>query len=275
MGSPGRPRSDFPSAQHEVTAMSTKLEMRDVTKAFERQGQHVTAIQGLDIRVGTGEFVTIVGPSGCGKTTLLRMAAGLELPTSGSILLDGKPAGGPGPERGMVFQKFALFPHLTVSKNIDFGLKIKKVPESERRDIIARYLKLLGLEDFAKAYPKELSGGMQQRVAIARALVIEPEILLMDEPFAALDAQMRTSMQEMLLKLVRLTNITTMFVTHSVEEAVYLADKLVVLSQRPARVSRVIDIGRDVPWKNLSVPEAELTSEFGQLKREVWSLIRH
>ena len=249
--------------------------MRNVSKSFERRGQRVIAIEGLDIEVATGELLTIVGPSGCGKTTLLRMAAGLETPSTGNIFLDGEPAGGPGPRRGMVFQKFALFPHLTVWQNIDFGLKIKKTPAAERQEIIGRYLRLLGLEDFAKAYPKELSGGMQQRVAIARALVTEPDILLMDEPFAALDAQIRTSMQEMLLELVRLTKITTMFVTHSVEEAVYLADKLVVLSQRPARVVRTIEIGREVHWKKLSVPEAEQTSDFGELKREVWSLIRH
>ena len=258
-----------------ASPMNAMLEMRKVTKSFERRGQCVTAIEGLDIRVDPGEFVTIVGPSGCGKTTLLRMAAGLETPTNGDILLEGEAAGGPGPKRGMVFQKFALFPHLTVWKNIEFGMKIKKVAQDQRRETISRYLDLLGLKDFAKAYPKELSGGMQQRVAIARALVVEPEILLMDEPFAALDAQMRISMQEMLLELVRLTKITTMFVTHSVEEAVYLADKVVVLSQRPAHVLRVIEIGRDVPWKSLKVPEAELTPEFGQLKREVWSLIRH
>jgi NitT/TauT family transport system ATP-binding protein len=254
---------------------SAILEMRNVTKNFERRGQKVTAIDKLNVRVEAGHFVTIVGPSGCGKTTLLRMAAGLETPSNGEILLDGEPAGGPGPKRGMVFQKFALFPHLTVSQNIDYGLKIKQVPPQARQQIIDRYLGLLGLKDFAKAYPKELSGGMQQRVAIARALVIEPEILLMDEPFAALDAQIRISMQEMLLELVRLTNITTMFVTHSVEEAVYLADKVVVLSQRPAHVARVIDIGRDAHWKKLPVPEAELTPEFGELKREVWGLIRH
>ncbi len=255
--------------------MQPKLEMRNVTKSFERRGQSITAIAGLHIQVEPGEFVTIVGPSGCGKTTLLRMAAGLEEATQGEIFLDGETAGGPGPKRGMVFQKFALFPHLTVWENIDFGLKIKKVPEEKRVEIIGKYLALLGLKDFAKAYPKELSGGMQQRVAIARSLVIEPEILLMDEPFAALDAQIRISMQEMLLELVRLTRITTMFVTHSVEEAVYLADKVVVLSQRPATVARVIAIDRDASWKKLKVPEAELTQEFGELKREVWGLIRH
>ena len=249
--------------------------MVDVCKRFERRGQAVVAIEGLDISIAAGEFVTIVGPSGCGKTTLLRMAAGLDRPSSGDILLDGLAAAGPGPQRGMVFQRFALFPHLTVWDNIDFGLKIKKVAAQERDKIITRYLELLKLKDFAHAYPRELSGGMQQRVAIARALVVEPEILLMDEPFAALDAQIRISMQEMLLEIVQLTQITTMFVTHSVEEAIYLADRVVVLTHRPAKVAQVISIGREVPWKKLKVPEAEVTPEFVALKKEVWGLLRH
>ena len=255
--------------------MTAKLAMVDVSKRFELRGQAVVAIEGLDISIAAGEFVTIVGPSGCGKTTLLRMAAGLDRPSSGEILLDGKAAGGPGPKRGMVFQRFALFPHLTVWDNIDFGLKIKRVSGQERDKVITRYLEMLKLKDFAHAYPRELSGGMQQRVAIARALVVEPDILLMDEPFAALDAQIRISMQEMLLEIVQLTQITTMFVTHSVEEAIYLADRVVVLTQRPAKVAKVISIGREVPWKKLKVPEAEVTADFIALKKEVWSLVRH
>ena len=255
--------------------MTAKLAMVDVSKRFERRGQAVVAIEGLDISIAPGEFVTIVGPSGCGKTTLLRMAAGLDMPSSGNILLDGMAAGGPGPKRGMVFQRFALFPHLTVWDNIDFGLKIKKVAAQKRDEVITRYLELLKLKDFAHAYPRELSGGMQQRVAIARALVVEPEILLMDEPFASLDAQIRISMQEMLLEIVQLTQITTMFVTLSVEEAIYLADRVVVLTQRPSKVAKVISIGREVPWKKLKVPEAEVTVDFVALKKEVWSLLRH
>src|SRR5262245_48306320 len=174
-----------------------------------------SALNGVSVEVHRGEFIAIVGPSGCGKTTLLRIAAGLDMPTSGDVLLDGNPAGGPGPKRGMVFQKFALFPHMSVHQNINFGLELKKIPPLKRHETIARYLKRHGFAAFAQSYPRELSGGMQQRVAIARALVIEPEILLMDEPFAALDAQIRISMQEMLLELVRQTHITTLFVTHS------------------------------------------------------------
>jgi NitT/TauT family transport system ATP-binding protein len=253
------------------TASVPKLVMRNLDKRFG----NVHALTDINVEVHRGQFITIVGPSGCGKTTLLRIAAGLEMPTSGDVLLDGTPAGGPGPKRGMVFQKFALFPHMNVQQNIDFGLELKKVPRDKRREIIAKYLHLLGLESFAEAYPRQLSGGMQQRVAIARALVIEPEILLMDEPFAALDAQIRISMQEMLLELVRETHITTLFVTHSVEEAIYLADKVFVLSQRPAKVARVIEVGQTAEWKQMKFPEAEQAPDFLALKKEVWSLIRH
>jgi NitT/TauT family transport system ATP-binding protein len=164
---------------------------------------------------------------------------------------------------------------MTVLKNINFGLELKKVPRSERNEITMRYLRLLGLESFANSYPRELSGGMQQRVAIARALVVGPEILLMDEPFAALDAQIRISMQEMLLDLVRQTQMTTLFVTHSVEEAVYLADRIFVLSQRPAVVAQVIEVGKAADWKAMKFPQAEQTAEFLALKKEVWGLIRH
>lgn len=256
---------------NENAASVPKLAMRELDKKFG----NVRALSGINVEVHRGEFIAIVGPSGCGKTTLLRIAAGLEMPTSGDVLLDGNPAGGPGPKRGMVFQKFALFPHMSVQQNIDFGLELKKVPRSKRQETIARYLKLLGLESFAESYPRQLSGGMQQRVAIARALVIEPEILLMDEPFAALDAQIRISMQEMLLELVRETQITTLFVTHSVEEAIYLADKVFVLSQRPAKVARIVEVGRSADWKQMKFPEAEQAPEFLALKKEVWGLIRH
>lgn len=248
-----------------------KLSMNAVSKSFGE----VLALKEINVQVHKGEFIAIVGPSGCGKTTLLRIAAGLETPTTGDVLLDGKSAGGPGPKRGMVFQKFALFPHMTVMQNIDFGLELKKVPRAQREEIIMRYLRMLGLEAFAGSYPRQLSGGMQQRVAIARALVIEPEILLMDEPFAALDAQIRISMQEMLLELVRETHVTTLFVTHSVEEAVYLADRVFVLSQRPAVVAEVVEIGQTADWKAMKFPQAEQTAEFLALKKQVWGLIRH
>jgi len=248
-----------------------KLSLKAVGKAFG----DVLALKEIDVDVHKGEFIAIVGPSGCGKTTLLRIAAGLEQPTAGDVLIDGKSAGGPGPKRGMVFQKFALFPHMTVMQNIEFGLELKKVPRAQREEIVMRYLKPLGLEAFAQSYPRQLSGGMQQRVAIARALVIEPEVLLMDEPFAALDAQIRISMQEMLLELVRETHVTTLFVTHSVEEAVYLADRVFVLSQRPAVVAQVVEIGQAADWKAMKFPQAEQTPEFLALKKEVLSLIRH
>jgi ABC-type nitrate/sulfonate/bicarbonate transport system ATPase subunit len=256
-------------------AAPIKLALRAVSKRFESRSSRIVALDEINLEIRDREFVSIVGPSGCGKTTLLRVAAGLEEATGGVVELDGLPAGGPGPRRGMVFQRFALFPHLTVRHNIEFGLKIKRVPRAERERVISRYLDLLGLADFGHAYPRELSGGMQQRVAIARALVVEPEVLLMDEPFASLDAQIRISMQEMLSNLVKVTNITTMFVTHSVEEAIYLADRVIVLTPRPARVAKVIDIGREVAWKGLTVPEADLDPQFLHLKKTVWELIRH
>lgn len=255
--------------------MTAKLALKGIGKTFQLRGKAISVLRDIDISVSEREFVSIVGPSGCGKTTLLRLAAGLEEPSSGVIELDGRRARGPGPARAMVFQKFALFPHMTVSQNIDFGLKIKGLPKSERRSIISDNLKLLSLDGFARAYPRELSGGMQQRVAIARALVIEPEVLLMDEPFAALDAQIRISMQEMLLALTKKTKTTTMFVTHSVEEAIYLADRVIVLSARPATVKQTITIRSDANWKGLTVPDAELDPEFLELKRTVWGLIRH
>ncbi len=259
------------AAKDSAVIPPTKLAMAGVGKAFGP----IEALRSIDVEIRKGEFVAIVGPSGCGKTTLLRIAAGLESPTTGDVLLDGAPAGGPGPKRGMVFQKFALFPHMNVKANIDFGLSIKGVPRTDRDAIISRYLKLLGLENFADAYPRQISGGMQQRVAIARSLVIEPEILLMDEPFAALDAQIRISMQEMLLELVRQTHITTLFVTHSVEEAVYLADRIFVLSQRPATVAQVVEVSSAVDWKRMKFPQAEQDADFLALKKEVWGLIRH
>jgi NitT/TauT family transport system ATP-binding protein len=255
--------------------MTAKLVLKDLGKTFRLRNVAINVLRDINLTIGEREFVSIVGPSGCGKTTLLRMAAGLESPSAGHVELDGKIAGAAGPQRAMVFQKFALFPHMTVTQNIEFGLKIKKISKGERLRTIERYLDLLKLGDFGRAYPRELSGGMQQRVAIARALVIEPEVLLMDEPFAALDAQIRISMQEMLLDLMAKTKVTTMFVTHSVEEAIYLADRVLVLSARPATVKKEIMIDRNSKWKGLTVPEADLDPDFLELKREVWSLIRH
>ncbi len=224
-----------------------KIKVKNLRKVFmTRDANNVVALDDVSFSVREGEFVCIVGPSGCGKTTLLRIIAGLERPTSGSVTLDGKPVSAPGKDRCMVFQEYALFPWRTVLKNITFGLENLKIPKDERLRIAKRYIELVGLQSFEERYPHELSGGMRQRVGIARALAIEPEVLLMDEPFGSLDAQTRNMLQMELLEIWSKTQKTILFVTHSVDEAVFLADKIVVLSARPAVVKEIleVDLGR-------------------------------
>ena len=196
----------------------------------------------FDIR--EGEFVSIIGPSGCGKTTLMNMLGGFVKPTGGAVLLDGKPVTGPGPDRGVIFQEYGVFPWLTVRQNIAFGLKLSasKVPAGEREAIVQRYMGLMGLADFADHFPKHLSGGMRQRLAIARAYAVRPQFLLMDEPFGALDAQTRSAMQDLLLEVLRAEGKTVMLITHSVEEAIYLSSRIVVVTARPARIRTIIDV---------------------------------
>src|SRR2546423_9640782 len=214
----------------------------NVSRAFKRDGRDTLAVDGVSFEVREREFVALVGPSGCGKTTCLRMAAGLDFPTSGAVTVGGKPVVEPGPQRAVVFQQFALFPWKTVHDNIDFGLRSQGVAEHERRVRIVRQLELMGLHGYESAYPHELPGGMQQRVAIARCYVLNPEVLLMDEPFGALDAQTRTLMQEELIKLARRNPRTGLFITHAVEEAVYLADRVVVMKRRPGKVAECVDV---------------------------------
>ena len=194
------------------------------------------ALEDVSLEVNLAEFLCIVGPSGCGKTTLLRLIAGLDYPTSGKIILDGKEVKGPSPDRGMVFQEFSLFPWRTVVKNVEFGLEIKGLKERESRKIAEEYIELVGLKGFEDHYPSELSGGMKQRVAIARALATEPSILLMDEPFGSVDAQTRNVLQQELLEIWERTKKTVLFVTHSVDEAIYLGDRIAVMSARPGRI---------------------------------------
>src|SRR2546430_4270423 len=215
---------------------------QDVSRSFKRDGRDQLAVDSVSFQVREREFVALVGPSGCGKTTCLRLAAGLDFPSSGSVKVGGKTVVEPGPQRAVVFQQFALFPWKTVHDNIDFGLRSQGVPEFERRARIASQLELMGLQGYESAYPHELSGGMQQRVAIARCYVLNPEVLLMDEPFGALDAQTRTLMQEELIKLARRNPRTVLFITHAVEEAVYLADRVVVMTRRPGRIAEVVDV---------------------------------
>ncbi|OGS42665.1 MAG: nitrate ABC transporter ATP-binding protein, partial [Euryarchaeota archaeon RBG_16_62_10] len=205
------------------------------------------ALDGFGLEVSEGEFVCLLGPSGCGKTTVLRIIAGLETKTSGKVMIHGKDVGSERPRVGMVFQDFALFPWRSARKNVEFGLEIKGVAEAERARAAAKYLELVGLKGFAESHPRELSGGMKQRVAIARALANEPEVLLMDEPFGSLDAQTRNLMQKELLRIWSATRKTILFVTHSVDEAVFLADRIVVMTARPGKVREIMAIPLERP----------------------------
>ncbi|PSK99785.1 NitT/TauT family transport system ATP-binding protein [Haloactinopolyspora alba] len=251
-----------------------KLEIRGVTKNFVTRAGEVDALASCDLALEQGEFLTIVGPSGCGKSTLMMVAAGLDEASSGSILVDGEPAGGPGPQRSVVFQRFALFPSRTVADNICFGMQQARVPKPEQAERLEEQLTLMGLGKFRDSYPHELSGGMQQRVAIARSLVLRPEILLMDEPFGALDAQTRLLLQEELVRLRQVHRFTVLFITHSVEEAVYLADRVAVMTRRPGAIKTVIDVPGDAEWRSSDIETAMGHPEFTQLRQRVWKLVK-
>ena len=228
---------------HPVTAEPPKVGLSEICLRYRTQsGESLLALDNINLQVRAGEFVCIVGPSGCGKSTLLHLIAGLQPPTSGQILIDGKPVQGPGTDRILIFQDHGLFPWLTVRQNVEFGMKMKGVPKRERKEKTSHYLRLVHLAKFEKSYIHQLSGGMRQRVAIARALATEPDVLLMDEPFGALDAQTRTMMQEELVRIARLNPRTVLFVTHAVEEAVYLADRVAIMTRRPGRIKEVIDV---------------------------------
>jgi len=218
------------------------IEFSGVGKVFGQAGGGTKALEDINLTIGEKEFVAIVGPSGCGKTTCLRMVAGFELPSSGVVSVSGRPVTSPGPDRAVVFQQFALFPWKTVRENIDLGLRNKNLPKGERDKLIHGALQLMNLESHADAFPHQLSGGMQQRVAIARAYVLDPDVLLMDEPFGALDAQTRVVMQEELVRLARVNPRTVLFITHAVEEAVYLADRVAIMTRRPGRIKEILDV---------------------------------
>ncbi len=247
-----------------------KLVIDNVRKVFSTKNGEVIALDQASFSVKEGEFITILGPSGCGKSTILRVVAGLEEPSSGHVYLDGKEIKGPGPDRGMVFQSYTLYPWLTVEQNIAFGLQLKGVSKKEQQEISHHYLELIGLKGFEKHYPIQLSGGMKQRVAIARALANDPEILLMDEPFGALDAQTRSIMQEILLKVWEETKKTILFITHDVEESIFLGDTVYVMTARPGRIKKGITVPiprpRDYHFKS--------SSQFLDLKGELLELIR-
>jgi NitT/TauT family transport system ATP-binding protein len=250
----------------------------NVTRVFTRDGRDFPTLAGISLEVHEREFVAIVGPSGCGKTTCMRMAAGLEFPSTGTVKVGGKPVTEPGPDRAVVFQQFALFPWKTVLGNIEFGLRNKGMPPAERASRIGAIIALMGLEGYESAFPHQLSGGMQQRVAIARAYVLDPDVLLMDEPFGALDAQTRTVMQEELVRLSRKNPKTVLFITHAVEEAVYLADRVVVMSRRPGTIREIVEVAavrKAQDWDRLERIEEVMDQEsFVHLRTRIWKLLR-
>jgi NitT/TauT family transport system ATP-binding protein len=251
--------------------MSASISVRNIAKGFHRNRRgNFVVLQDVSFEVRAGEFVVLVGPSGCGKTTLLDLIGGLTEPDGGSILLGGKPITGPGLDRGIVFQQYALFPWLTAQGNIEFGLEAKGLPKAQRAGRAREYLDLVGLAGFEDRHPHELSGGMKQRVAIARALSYEPEVLLMDEPFAALDAQTRESLQDELLRIWRQTGKTVVFITHGIEEAVYLGQRVLVMAARPGRITQslAVDIDRENSGEDLRA-----TPEFVRLRHQIWQLI--
>lgn len=218
------------------------LKIKNISKIYNSGKKQIEVVSNLSFELRDKQFVVLVGPSGCGKTTFLKIIAGLLTPSSGEVILDGKKILMPGKERGMIFQNFNLFPWLTVRKNISFGLDVQRLDNTKKKEIVDRYLRITGLEDFAEFYPKDLSGGMQQRVAIARTLANNPKIILMDEPFGSLDSQTRSQMQEFLINLWETERKTIIFVTHNVGEAIFLADKIYVLSKRPMRIKKLFKV---------------------------------
>ena len=247
-----------------------KLKVEDLSKKFITPKGEIAALNKINFQIHRREFITVIGPSGCGKTTLIRILAGLDFPTSGNVLLEGKKMEGPGAERGMVFQDYTLFPWLSVKKNVMFGLEIKGLGSLKAEAEAMEWLEIVGLAKFAEAYPEQLSGGMKQRVAIARSLANRPEILFLDEPFGALDAQTRASMQAYLLKIWQNVDVTIFFVTHDLDEAVYLSDRILVLRANPGEIDELIE----VPVPRPRDPGQFLTPEFLATKKRLEELIR-
>jgi NitT/TauT family transport system ATP-binding protein len=244
-----------------------KIQIQGVAKSFDVGGRDMTALAAVDLDVAEHEFVCLLGPSGCGKSTLLNIVAGFLAPSSGAVRVDGRAVSGPAPERGVVFQEYALFPWLTVTGNVEFGPALRGRTAAERREIVVRYLDLVGLRAHAEKYPAQLSGGMKQRVAIARALANDPAIVLMDEPFGALDAQTRETLQEELSRIQRVEPKTILFVTHSIREAVYLADRVVVMTSAPGRIRQIFPI---------KLPEMRdrFAAEFTQYESDITRVVK-
>lgn len=247
----------------------TKLKIDNVKKVYSTRNGEMTALNGVNLEIKENEFICVVGPSGCGKSTLLNIIAGLDTPSSGAVYMDDKKIEGTGTERGVVFQQYALFPWMTVLKNVMFGLKLQGKSDAQAKEIAMKYIKAVQLEDFVNHYPKELSGGMKQRVAIARAYAVNPEVLLMDEPFGALDAQTRTQLQTELLKTWENERKTCFFITHDVDEAIILAQRVIIMSARPGRIKEIVDI--DIPYPRDQ--ETKMSPRFMELKNHIWSQV--
>lgn len=266
---------DIPIAQQHQDA---KIVVNSIGRRFPLKrtktepAREFTALSDISFTVAKGEFLVLVGPSGCGKSTLLDILAGLAHPTSGEVLIDGRKVTGPALDRGIVLQGYALFPWRTVRQNVEFGLEIKKVPKGERKVISDRFIRLVNLEGFEDRYPHELSGGMKQRVAIARALAYDPEVLLMDEPFAAVDAQTRETLQDELLRIWEETKKTIIFVTHSIEEAAFLGDRVAVLAANPGTLREIVKIDLPRPRHNNDIRSS---AEFGWVRHKIWELLQN
>lgn len=246
-----------------------KLKVQNLSKIYESTNGATTALENVNLEVRESEFVMIVGPSGCGKTTLINIIGGLDEASEGEVLLDGEKVSGPGADRGMVFQGYSLFPWLTVSKNVEFGLKMKGISAAKRAEEAQKYIELVGLKGFENALPKQLSGGMKQRAAIARTLANEPEVLLMDEPFGALDAQTRVVMQELLADISRRTRTTILFITHDIDEAVLLGDRIYVMSRRPGTIREAITV--DIPGERTH--NSLVLPEFLETKKKIMDML--
>ena len=248
---------------------SSKILAEHIDKIYTSGKKSTKAIEDASIDIQDNDFVCIVGPSGCGKSTLLRMLAGLDFPANGNIIVNDRKVTGPGPDRGMVFQTYTLFPWMSVEDNIKFGLKLKNMPKDKQEEIAKRYLKIIGLEKFAKSYPKELSGGMKQRVAIARALANQPEVLLMDEPFGALDPHTKSMMQLLMREIWEKEHPTVVFITHDIDEAVFLANKIYVMSARPGKIMKEVNVY--LPHKRTL--ELKDSTEFIKIRKDINSLL--
>jgi NitT/TauT family transport system ATP-binding protein len=257
----------MPAPQSETRA--PKIVIDKLTKEYETPTGTFVALESVDAFLGDNEFVTLVGPSGCGKSTVLKIVAGLDDATKGSASISGRTIDGPGADRGVVFQSYTLFPWLTVRQNIEFGLTLAHAPKARCKEVSDRYLELVKLTAFADAFPKHLSGGMKQRVAIARALANSPEVLLMDEPFAALDAQTRSEMQELLLDIQKHEKATILFITHDIDEAIFLSERMYVMKTKPGRIVREISI----PGPMRQNKEARNTLDFLNLRKEIVDLL--